>query len=207
MSDHLREQVPILKDFTRFFGRLAEDFLGNAKPSQSDFDWQSIAKTAILGSKKKGYTLPPQINALLGIKPGTPLSEATLKRFGFWKPNGTLSELIYGVAAPDDRRTGGKYLKVEIADMVKLNELEVFYANKLPKSWTNVPWVNFDGKVIEQNFTQQFEERLVFRISGKDTFQSFNFCLRYKTTINIKITNWFNFGCISHFHSSNNRGF
>ena len=163
MSDHLREQVPILKDFTRFFGRLAEDFLGNAKPSTADFDWTAIAKTAVLGSKEKGYTLPPAINKLLDIKPGTSLSEATLKRFGFWKPNGTLSELIYGVAAPEDRRTGGKYLKVEFADLVKLNEMEVFYANKLPKSWTNVPWVNFDGKVIEQNFTQQFEERLRYR--------------------------------------------
>ena len=39
MSDHLREQVPILKDFTRFFGRLAEDYLKNAKPKEAAFDW------------------------------------------------------------------------------------------------------------------------------------------------------------------------
>jgi thioesterase domain-containing protein len=36
----------------------------------------------------------------------------------------------------------------------------------MPKSWTNVPWVNFDGKTIEQNFTQSFEERL--RYQDKD---------------------------------------
>jgi hypothetical protein len=44
-----------------------------------------------------------------------------------------------------------------------VSEVEVFYANKLPKSWTNVPWVNFDGKTIEQNFTQTFEERISYR--------------------------------------------
>ena len=44
-----------------------------------------------------------------------------------------------------------------------INELEIFYANKLPKSWTNIPWANFDGKIIEQNFTQTFEERLRYK--------------------------------------------
>ena len=163
MSEELAQQVPILKDFTKFFGRLAQDYLVNAKPSKSDFDSKSIAKTAILGSKRKGYTLTDPINRLLGIKPGEPISENILKRFGFWIPDGTLAQIIYGIDSPEARRTGAKYLKVEIAQLVKLNEIEIFFANKLPKSWTNVPWVNFDGKTIEQNFTQQFEERLRYK--------------------------------------------
>jgi SPP1 gp7 family putative phage head morphogenesis protein len=175
MSEQLAEQVPILKDFTKFFGRLAEDYLVNAKPSDADFDWKTIAKIALRGSKKKGYVLPDYISKTLGLKPGEPVSEKILKRFGFWKPNGNLSDIIYGVDSPETRRTGAKYLKVELTvptvDLknaalgkeVTLNELELFYANKLPKSWTNVPWVNFDGKVIEQNFTQQFEERLRYK--------------------------------------------
>lgn len=163
MSEELRSQVPILKDFTKFFGRLAEDYLTNAKPSKSDFDWKSIIKTSLLGTRKKGYTLPDFVNKALGIKPGEPLTENILKRFEFWKPDGNLADIIYGVKAPEDRRTGGKYLKIEIAQLLKLNEIEIFFANKLPKSWTNVPWVNFDGKVIEQNFTQQFEERLRYK--------------------------------------------
>ena len=163
MSEHLREQVPILKDFTRFFGRLAEDYLANAKPSDSAFDWKTIGKTALLGSKKKGYTLPEWMSNLLGIKSNEPVSEKFIKRFAFWKPDSALSDIIYGVDAPDNRRTGAKYFKLEIAQVKKLFEIEVFYANKLPKRWTNVPWVNFDGKTIEQNFTQSFEERLSYK--------------------------------------------
>jgi len=163
MSEHLAEKTPILKDFTKFFGRLAEDYLANAKPSKSDFDWKTISKTTLLGSKKKGYILPNRVSEILGLKAGEPVSEKTLKRFGFWKPDGTLSEIIYGVKPSGDRRTGAKYFKVEIAQVQNLFEFELFYANKLPKSWTNVPWVNFDGKVLEQNFTQHFEERLLYR--------------------------------------------
>ncbi len=175
MSDHLAEQVPILKDFTRFFGRLAEEFLTNAKPSNSDFDWKLIAKTAIRGSRKKGYVLPDRVSELLGIKAGEPVSEKLLRRIGGWNPDSNLADLLYGVKAPDNRRTGAKYLKTEVfvpsVDLKNLafggektlTELSVFYANKLPKSWTNVPWVNFDGKIIEQNFTQSFEQRLVYR--------------------------------------------
>jgi SPP1 gp7 family putative phage head morphogenesis protein len=175
MSEYMAESVPVLKSFTRFFGRLAEDFLKNAKPSKSDFDWKTILKTLIRGSKKKGYVLPDALNILLGVKPGEPVSEAFLSRFGFWKPNGTLSELIYGIEAPETRKTGAKFLKVEVkvpsvdlkkatfGKSVKLFEVELFKANKLPKSWTNVPSVNFDGKIIEQNFTQVFEEKLLYK--------------------------------------------
>jgi len=163
MSENLRQKTPILKDFTRFFGRLAEDYLANAKPSKSDFDWKTISKITLRGSKKKGYVLPDYISRVLGIKAGEPLSEKALKRFGFWKPDGTLSQIIYGIPDPSARRTGAKYFKVEILQVKDVFEFELFHANKLPKSWTNVPWVNFDGKVLEQNFTQVFEERLNYK--------------------------------------------
>jgi hypothetical protein len=54
-------------------------------------------------------------------------------------------------------------MKVEIAQLKTLFQIDLFHANKLPKRWTNVPSVNFDGKVIEQNFTQTFEERLSYK--------------------------------------------
>jgi len=163
MSEYLAEDVPILKDFTKFFGRLAQDFLTNAKPSSSDFDWKSVAKLTLLGEKKKGYVLPDNVSKILGIRPGEPVSENVLKRFGFWTPNGTLADIIYGVETPDKRRVGTSFMKVEVAQIAKLSELQVFYANNLPKSWTAVPWVNFDGKVLEQVFTQTFEERLRYK--------------------------------------------
>lgn len=114
MSQHLREQVPILKDFTKFFGRLAEDFVINAKPSNSHYNLSEAAKKALLG---EGVTPPEMVNKIPG-----------------WKPNGILSQLLYGVRE-----------------------------KPLPKSWTNIPWVNFDGKIVEQNFTQVFEEKLVYK--------------------------------------------
>lgn len=87
MSENLRVKVPILKDFTRYFGRLAEDFLTNANPSDSRFDFAKYF------SVKLGLSTP----------------------------------------------------------------------KKLPKKWTQVPWVNFDGRTIEQTFTQVFEERLNYK--------------------------------------------
>jgi SPP1 gp7 family putative phage head morphogenesis protein len=164
MSEHLSEQVPILKDFTKFFGRLAEDYLTKAKPSQAAMQWKSIGATGFLGTRKNGYVLPDRISEILGLKAGEALSEKFLKRFDGWKPDGVLADLIYGVKGPKDRRTGFKIFKLEPIEKLNISKgFEVFYANKLPKSWTNVPWVNFDGKIIEQNFTQSFEERLVYK--------------------------------------------
>lgn len=175
MSEYLQEQVPILKDFTRYFGRLAEDFLSHAKPSNSDFDWKSIAKIHLLKHKKKGYVIPPEWARVLGTKAGEPISEKLLRRLPFWKPNGTLHDLIYGPSVPEDRRIAGNIFKVKFIKGKNLLEIKIPEAkvgkkkgkkkikNNLPKSWTNVPWVNFDGKVIEQNFTQSFEERLVYK--------------------------------------------
>jgi hypothetical protein len=157
MSEYLEEQVPILKNFTKFFGRLAEDFLGSAKPSDSALDFEEILKEKIFGSKTKGYTLPPSASHLLGLKAGEPLSEKLLKRLPGWLPGGNLSSMLLGVAEPKDRAMG---FKVKVLPGVSIT---VFAPKKLPKSWTNVPWVNFDGKVIEQNFTQTFEEPLRYK--------------------------------------------
>lgn len=175
MSEYLGSEVPILKDFSKYFGRLAEDFLKNAKPSNSAMDWKKAIFTEIRGDRKKGYTLPDSVSEILGLPAGVPLSEQALKRLPNWDENSSLADLILGVKAPDDRRTGMKLLKAEIKALsldvgkatigkdIKLFGITLFTANKLPKSWTNVPSVNFDGKVIEQNFTQSFEERLRYR--------------------------------------------
>lgn len=175
MSEYLGEEVPILKDFTRYFGRLAQDFLTSAVPSKADFDWKEIVKTKIRGSKKKGYVLPDRVSEILGIKAGEPVSEKFLKQFGFWEPNGNLAQILYGIPTPTTRRIGASYFKTELkvptinikgkalGKEVTLTEFKLFTANKMPKSWTNVPWVNFDGKMLEQNFTQTFEERLVYK--------------------------------------------
>jgi SPP1 gp7 family putative phage head morphogenesis protein len=178
MSDHLAEEVPILKSFTKYFGRLAEDYLVHAKPSSSKFDWRSIGKQSIRGDRTKGYTLPDTLSRFLGIKPGTSVSEDVLKRIGLWNPNSTLTDIIYGVKAPEIRRTGTKLFSfkttlpnLDFKDLLKqqylrketVAEIEFLSANEMPKSWTRVPWVNFDGKTIEQGFTQTFEERLTYK--------------------------------------------
>lgn len=115
MSENLATQVPILKDFTKYFGRLAEDFVLNAKPSKSSQSLLEFLEKQALGTQAKR---PPKF----------------LERFGFWKPDGSLSKLVFGVRE-----------------------------KPLPKDWTNIPWKNFDGKTVEQNFTQVFEERLTYK--------------------------------------------
>jgi DNA-dependent RNA polymerase len=114
MSENLREQVPVLKDFTRFLGRLAEDFVINAKPSKSSKDWAEAVAIKFYG-ERKGEVSP------------------LVKRLPV-KPEGWLVRAMYGVRKKE-----------------------------LPKKWTQIPWVNFDNKTIEQHFTQVFEERLVYR--------------------------------------------
>jgi SPP1 gp7 family putative phage head morphogenesis protein len=175
MSENLSSQVPILKDFTKFFGRLAEDYLKHSDPSSSAIDWKAIAVETIRGRESKGYTLPDRISELLGLPAGKPISQQLLERLPNWDPQGTLYTLMFGSPESQNRRTGFKFMKVELKvpsiDLknatfgkdIKLFELSLFNSNKLPKSWTNVPWVNFDGGVIEQNFTQTFEERLRYQ--------------------------------------------
>jgi hypothetical protein len=182
MSEHLGEQVPILKDFTKFFGRLAESYLKEAKPSDSDFDWKTLGKQQVVGEAKTGYRLPSRLSELLGLPKNKSVSAQLLERFNWWSEDAPLRQMLEGVPAPVARRTGGKYLKMEITvpnigaltslsairkrqlfKELKLFEVELFKANKLPKAWTNVPSVNFDGKVLEQNFTQSFEEKLLYK--------------------------------------------
>jgi len=163
MSEELAEQVPILKDFTKFFGRLAEDFLINAKPSKSAFDMKSIFKIAALGKKSKGIKFSKTVAKLLGLSPNQTHSLDAIERLPFWKKDGALSELVFGKSVPNQRRTGIKVLKKKLLGKTITDGFEIFYANKMPKSWTNAPWVNFDGKIIEQNFTQTFEERLLYK--------------------------------------------
>jgi len=165
MSDHLAERVPILKDFTRYFGRLGADFLANAKPSKSYMDWKSIAKISLTGKRGKQVVLPDRVNELLGLPPKAPVSETFIRKLGLWAPNSTLDDIIRGTELPTTRRSGAKYFKLEPFQVKTLAEVELFYANKLPTTWTTVPWVNFDKKVLEQSFTQKFQQRLAYRDS------------------------------------------
>jgi SPP1 gp7 family putative phage head morphogenesis protein len=189
MSDHLGEQVPILKDFTKFFGRLAEDYLRHAKPKNADFDWKAIGEITLFGERKKGKTVDrvvgdllgldnkvkvlfgSRFSEMLGVDPKTPLTEQVLKRFSWFKPDSTLADILLGgKQASTDRRTGAKYAKIELFQILDVTKgFQLFYSNKLPKSWTNVPWVNFDGKVLEQNFTQAFEEKLLYKDKDGNT--------------------------------------
>jgi hypothetical protein len=167
-TEYLTEDAPIIKHFTQFFGKLAQDFLKNSKPSNSALDWVTLAKGKLIGfkgQKGKSFKLPPAVAELMGVNPNTPVSEQFLKSFSFYKPNATLAEMIYGVGAPGDRVVGKKYLELKIFG-VKIFpgvEIGITKLNKIPPDWTVVPWVNFDGKVIDNPFTQAFEERLVYK--------------------------------------------
>lgn len=167
MSENLAEQTPILKDFTKFFGRLSEDFMSHAKPRNSAIDTGTIVKTYILGQRKAGYKLPSWVNQILGIKDEA-LRDKFLHRIPGYTDDSALADLLLGVRPATRRRTGlviGKY-SIFSEDVTK--GIEIGIPNKLDKSWTNVPWVNFDGAILEQNFTQVFEEKLAYRgVDGK----------------------------------------
>lgn len=163
MSENLSTQVPILKDFTKFFGRLAEDYSLSAKPKEANFDWKAISKKKVLGARKIGRKPPPRIAEILGINPKVSLTEATLKRFSWWNPNSTFADLMFGAKEAEFRRTGMKVGGVDVADLSLVSPIEILEPNKLPKKWIQIPWVNFDGKIVEQKFTQNFEERLRYK--------------------------------------------
>jgi len=162
MSEHLSIQVPILKDFTKYFGRLAEDFLKNAKPSDSAFGWKSIFKLSFYGEAGKGQKIPDSVASLFGIEKGTLITEEFMKRYSPYGKDSSLYDMLLGARPPEARRTGVKFLRYKLLGQTLSDGIEFMTANKLPKRWTNVPWVNFDGKVIEQNFTQSFEEKLSY---------------------------------------------
>jgi hypothetical protein len=165
MSEHLSEQVPILKEFTKFFGRLAETYLTTAKPSNSALDTAAIIKRAVLGARRE-KKLPKPLVRILGIK-NESIRTKMLNRYKLWDEESLFDEILYGAKAPTTRRTGFKVGDYSIFSEDIVKGSEVLYPNKLPKSWTNVPFVNFDGKVLEQNFTQTFEERLLYKEGDK----------------------------------------
>lgn len=162
MSEKLAQQTPILKDFTKFFGRLSEDFLAHAKPSQSALDVPSYLQTLIFGAHKSGKRLPKWLSIVLGIRDES-IRDKILKRIPGYVPGSLIDEIVTGVEAPTRRRTGFKIGKFSLFSEDITKGIEIGIPNKLDKSWSNVPWVNFDGKTLEQNFTQTFEEKLAYK--------------------------------------------
>lgn len=162
MSEHLAEQTPILKDFTKFHGRLAEDFLLHAKPKESAFDKQAIMKAFLLRERKRGAKLPTWLNNILGIRDEA-IRDKFLNKIPGYDPNGLAADILLGYKPPTRRRTGVKVGQYSVYSEDITQGYEVGYANKLDKKWTNVPLVNFDGVTMEQNFTQVFEEKLAYK--------------------------------------------
>jgi SPP1 gp7 family putative phage head morphogenesis protein len=162
MTSHLERQVPILNDFSRYYGRLGEAFMLNSKPSESAIDGSELLQTLILGSRKKGAKLPKWLSRILAIKDES-VKQQLLRRIPGYIPGGTLSKLVEGVDAPTRRRTGFKLGKYSLFSEDLTKGIEIGIPNKLDKKWTNIPAVNFDRKVLEQNFTQVFEEKLSYK--------------------------------------------
>lgn len=162
MSEHLGRQVPILTDFTKYYGRLAQDFLLTAKPKDAAMDYESLLQTLILGERSKGKRLPSWLARVLAIKDES-VKQQILRRIPGYVPGSTLSKIVEGVDVPTRRRTGFKIGKYSLFSEDITKGIEVGLPNKLDKSWTNVPNVNFDGKVLEQHYTQVFEEKLRYQ--------------------------------------------
>jgi hypothetical protein len=162
MSSHLARQVPILNDFTKYYGRLGEQFMLNAKPSDSAMAYDVLLQTYLLGTKKSGKRPPKWLTRTLAIKDES-VRQNILRRIPGYVPGSTLSKLLEGVPAPTRRRTGFKVGKFSLFGEDIIPGVEVGIPNKLDKSWTNIPAVNFDRKVLEQNYTQVFEEKLAYK--------------------------------------------
>ncbi len=165
MSEYSAEQAPILKSFTKYFGRLAEEFLKNSKPSQATIDWKSVVSLKFFGKdKNKGFKVPERVAEFLGLDSSKPVTRRLLE--SYLEKDHPLFDLLYGVNAPRDRQTGRSYAGFDldfgkkIGKVPVLKGFEFLETNSLPKSWTSVPSVNMDGKVIEQVFRQTFEEKL-----------------------------------------------
>lgn len=162
MSENLRSQVPILKDFTKYFGRLARDYLEVAKPSNSALDGKEFLKTLLFDAHTNGTRLPRWLTAVMGIK-NESIRDKILRRIPGYIPGSLLDAFVTGNVAPTRRRTGFKIGKFSLFSEDITKGFEIGIPNKLNKRWTNVPWVNFDGKTLEQNFTQVFEEKLAYK--------------------------------------------
>lgn len=161
MSEYLATRVPILKDFTKYFGRLAETFLTKAKPSASSISYTDVVKQAFFGSQSTKKP-PKRLVRIMGIRNQT-YREALLRRFAIWDKDSLFDNWFFGAATPLDRRTGFTVGKKSIFSETLVKGVDVMYPNKLDKSWTRLPWVNFDGKTVEQHFTQSFEEKLLYK--------------------------------------------
>jgi len=170
MSEHMSERVPILGSFTKYFGRLAQDFMLTAKPKQSEFDWKLWLKKEAFGEYNKGQRVNPLLGWVLGLDPRTSIREKVLQRVPGYKPGGTISDVLFGVQDGGFRPTGKKFgFKIQVGDVYADFDLAKFgMPNKQPKTWTHIPWVNFDGKVLEQSYMQRFEERLNYKDANGD---------------------------------------
>jgi len=106
MSEHMSNRVPILNDFTKFFGRLAQDFLLTAKPSKAEFDWVSLMKKTAFGEYKEGAKPHPVLAWILGIDPKVSYREQILKRIPGYKPDSTISDILFEGKDKGYRPTG-----------------------------------------------------------------------------------------------------
>jgi hypothetical protein len=158
-------RTPILTDFTKFFGRLAQDFLTTAKPSKAQFDWKLLLKKEAFGEYKAGAKPHPVLAWILGIDPHVPIKDYVLKRIPGYNPKSTISEILFGVQDPGYRPTSKKFgIKLKAGDIyTDVDLLSLGIGNKQPKNWEHIPWVNFDGKILEQYYTQRFEEKLFYQ--------------------------------------------
>jgi hypothetical protein len=134
----------------------------NAKPSKSDIDVNELLATMVLGAKKNGTKLPKWLSRVLAIKDES-VKQQLLRKIPGYVPDSFISKVVEGSAPPTRRRTGFKVGKFSLFSEDILPGFEVGIPNKLDKSWTNIPAVNFDKKVMEQNFTQVFEEKLAYK--------------------------------------------
>jgi len=162
MSENLATQAPILRDFTKYFGRLAESFLLNADPSSADIDFKYELLRRVFGEKEQRKPEQKFLDVsflrsmrskltLAGYLPNFKPDAAELDRKRLiksrflktliqrapgWDPQGLLDAALFGVERKEN-----------------------------VKKWSHVPWVNFDGVTMEQYFTQSFEERLSYKDS------------------------------------------
>ncbi|RLA35640.1 MAG: hypothetical protein DRQ64_10625 [Gammaproteobacteria bacterium] len=127
----------------------------------------------------------------MGLTPGKPLTQELFDRY--MNKDLTWREILFGIETPTTRLTGAKYFKYgsfggvdvlgkKIGKFDLSEGFEFMSANKMPKSWTSVPSVNLDGDIVENVFTQKFQEKLnYFDKDGRKVTNIFN--VQQKTEI------------------------
>jgi hypothetical protein len=160
MSENLATQAPILRDFTKYFGRLAETFLLNASPAKASIDFKYEVYRRMFGQAAKAG---PEQKFLSASSLKTVKDKLSFRGYlPNFKPNADRL---------DKRRLiHSKYFKEVIQRTPGWNPHGLFHTILFgedradpSKNWVHVPWVNFDGVVMEQYFTQSFEERLSYK--------------------------------------------